>query len=731
MGAGVAKLGAMQPLPLAPAGSVMIGDGVAFAEEDCGSGAIFVWGQATWSWDSSDPGAKRLAAVQLVNAGVCRQRDIADALGVNETTVWRWREEYADGGMGALLPMRHGPKSPSKLTEAKVAEIQALRDVGTTIAETAARTGVSTFSVRRATQSVRALTQPSSSAAVVANDADQETLGDLVPLARPSARTAERAAASAGLLDEAAPVICEGASLSLVGSLLILPALAATGLIEAATALYGVGRKVGGVRRPAFYGLRSLILSVVFSCLVGEPRAEGATRLDPVAVGRLLGLDRAPEVKRLRFRLAELARERQADELVMALAQRHVDAHPETVGLLYIDGHVRAYHGGAEIPKAHVARIRLAMPAEVDTWVTDRFGDGLLVWQSAPGASLAGELKATVDKVRELLGPDARPTLCFDRGGWSPKLFAQLVLAGFDILTYRKYSKRPEPRSSFVNHEFRDDLGHTQHYLLADRAVRIPYDSKRRQFACRQIVKLDEVTGHQTQILTTRDDVDPAVVAHAMFSRWRVENFFRYMRAHYALDALDAYETHPDDPDRLVANPAKRKAVRHAAEAAVSIACAETNRGQASFDRVDANEKLIEAYAGAQAELDTRKAAAKAIPTKVPLSVVRPDAVRIDVERKRIMDAIRMATYNAESALARLVAPHYARAEDEARSLLHEIFKASADMEIVGTTLHVRIDPLSAPRRTRALAGLCAELTATKTCYPGTQLTLAYSVKER
>ena len=52
-------------------------------------------------------------------------------------------------------------------------------------------------------------------------------------------------------------------------------------------------------------------------------------------------------------------------------------------------------------------------------------------------------------------------------------------------------------------------------------------------------------------------------------------------------------------------------------------------------------------------------------------------------------------------------------------------------MEIVGTTLHVRIDPLSAPRRTRALAGLCAELTATKTCYPGTQLTLAYSVKER
>jgi hypothetical protein len=731
MGAGVAKLGMMQPLPLAPAGSVMIGDGVAFAEEACGSGAIFVWGQATWSWDGSDPGARRLAAVQLVNAGagVCRQRDVADALGVNETTVWRWREEYADGGMGALLPIRHGPKSPSKLTETKVAEIQALRDAGKTIAEAAATAGVSTFSVRRATGPARAVRRAAPSGPVVQNDGDEEAAGDLAPLAKPAKRAAERAAASVGLLGEAAPVICEGSSLPLVGALLILPALAATGLLEAATAVYGAGRKVGGLHRSAFYGLRSLVLSVVFSCLAGEPRAEGAARLDPVAVGRLLGLDRAPEVKRLRFRLAELGRERKADELVMALAQRHADAHPEAVGLLYIDGHVRAYHGGAEIPKAHVARIRLAMPAEVDTWVTDRFGDGLLVWQSAPGASLAGELKLTVDKVRALLGPDARPTLCFDRGGWSPKLFAQLTLAGFDILTYRKGAKRPEPAAAFADHEFCDDLGHIQRYLLSDRAVRIPYDNKKRRFACRQIVKLDEATGHQTQILTTRDDPDPALVAHAMFSRWRVENFFRYMRAHYALDALDAYETLPDDPDRLVANPAQRKAARHAAEAARSIAGAEANRGRASFERLDANEALVDAYAGAQAELDTRKAATKAIPAKAPLSVVRPDAVRIDVERKRIMDAIRMATYNAESSLARLLAPHYARAEDEARSLLREAFKTSADLEVRGGALHVRIEPLSAPRHTRAIAALCEELNATETVYPGTNLKLVYSMK--
>jgi hypothetical protein len=43
--------------------------------------------------------------------------------------------------------------------------------------------------------------------------------------------------------------------------------------------------------------------------------------------------------------------------------------------------------------------------------------------------------------------------------------------------------------------------------------------------------------------------------------------------------------------------------------------------------------------------------------------------------------------------------------------------------------LHVRLDPASSPRRSNALAELCVELTDTATCYPGTDLTLAYSVK--
>ena len=88
-----------------------------------------------------------------------------------------------------------------------------------------------------------------------------------------------------------------------------------------------------------------------------------------------------------------------------------------------------------------------------------------------------------------------------------------------------------------------------------------------------------------------------------------------------------------------------------------------------------------------------------------------------------------MSAYNTESALARLLRPHYARGNDEARALLREAFTLPGDLHITGDTLHVRLDPASAPRRSRALASLCTQLTETATRYPGTDLTIAYSVK--
>ena len=714
MGLAASTLDAMVPLPLTPAGAVRVGPGVAFLQDEAGAGSVFLWGMAGWCWEPGDEVARRLAAVQLVNSKAARQRQVAEVFGVDEDTVMLWRRAYRADGAAGLAPRRPGPQGPSKLTDALADEIRALRAQGVTLAEIAGRCSVSTGTVRRALVT----TAPPVAEPVTGSGAGSS----LEPLAAPADRSAERQAARAGVITEAEPRICEGASLPLAGALVVLPALATTGLLGAADKVYATGRA-------AFYGLRSMILAVVFAAVLGEPRAEGLTRLNPTDVGRLLGLDRAPEVNTMRRRMAELAGLGRADQLIDALARRHLEVHPDVSGIFYVDGHVRAYHGGADVPKAHVARIRLAMRAEVDTWVCDRNGDGILVWASPPGASLTGELRDTTTKIRTLVGPDARPTICFDRGGWSPKLFAELASAGFEILTYRKGPAPTEPISAFAEHTYTDDHHRTHTYLLADRRVRLSYDKNKRRFACRQITRLDPASGHQTQIITTRTDPDPAPIAHAMFNRWSQENFFRYMRAHYGLDALDSYTTTPDDPTRMAPNPDRRAADRELRDARRRLADCETTEGKASLAGRTPTPELQDAFAAARSEIDRLTAAAKAIPAKVPLDQARPGAVRVDPERKRIHDAIRMATYNAESTLTRLLAPHYPRADDEARTLLREAFHTPADLQIIGDHLHVTLNPLSAPRRTRAIAALCNDLTATRTRYPGTNLTLVYTTK--
>ena len=228
-----------------------------------------------------------------------------------------------------------GPKGASKLTPQLVERIAGLDAAGATLRQIAAATGVSTFSVRNALGRVASGGRPAAGAAEdsAGRDAGDGDAGQgaVVPvLPDPVPRDGERALARWGLLGEGAgPVFAPGARYPLAGLLLALPALEATGLLEAA-------REVYGRRKDGFYGLTATLLTVVFLALAGEPRAEGATRVPPAALGRVLGLDRAPEVKTIRRKLGELAAAGKAAELVMALARRHAAARPDALGFLYV-----------------------------------------------------------------------------------------------------------------------------------------------------------------------------------------------------------------------------------------------------------------------------------------------------------------------------------------------------------------------------------------------------------
>jgi len=270
---------------------------------------------------------------------------------------------------------------------------------------------------------------------------------------------------------------------------------------------------------------------------------------------------------------------------------------------------------------------------------------------------------------------------------------------------------------------------------------------KGRVLSLRQVTRRKPAPGgttRQVHILTTRsrDDLPAPGVIYRMTSRWREENYFRYARTHFALDALDSYAVTPDDPARLVPSPVKKtasaavKAARHAlarAEAARQEKLAALRHPAPGTSTVITNKMLARLDAPVQAartRLEAARAAAKATPAKIPLSQHNPEMVRLDTETKLITHAIRMAACNAETILARALHGHYARAGDEAFALIREGLNASGDIIPGDGVLRVRLDPLTAPRRTRALQALCQQLNATQTRYPGTSLILRYEVKE-
>jgi transposase len=738
----MARMLSQLPLPLLPPGAAEIAPDVGLLAGEDG-GLVVVHGLATFAWDAGDEAGRRLAAVQLVRLRAASQGQVAEAFGVDPATLWRWDQAVASGGVAGLVPARRGPKGASKLTPQLAERIAGLDAAGQTLRQIAAATGVSTFTVRTALGRVRPGSQDAGrGGAPDQRDVETAAADEPLPvLPDPVPRDAERALARWGLLGEGAePVFAPGARYPLAGLLLALPALEGTGLL-------GCARQVYGQLKNGFYGLASTLLTLVFLALAGEPRAEGATRVPPAALGRVLGLDRAPEVKTIRRKLAELAAAGQAAELIMALARHHAAARAGALGFLHADGHARVYYGTRTVQKTHVARLKFPAPATVETWVTDAGGDPVFMVIAEPSDSLAGELRRLLPQLRQVVGQDRRVTVCFDRGGWSPALFADITGAGFDLLTWRKGPAPDLPADTFTTITCTDDRCREHEYDLADTTVELGiHDGPRKgqTVSLRQVTRRVPARGggtRQIHALTSRTDLAAGEVCWRLTSRWREENYFRYARIHFALDALDSHAATPDDPGRLVPNPAKKTATAQVRHAEILAAAAQAQRdaslaalrnpppGQPvtiTNQMINALDTPVEA---AWTELQAAADAADAVSARIRLGEIAPDMVRLEAEVKQITHAIRMAAYNAETTLARALEGHYARAGDEAYALIREALTASGDICPGHGELLIRLDPLTAPRRTQALAALCDQLTQAQACYPGTDLVLRYEVK--
>ena len=725
-------------------------------EDQC---VVVVAGLPVHHYRADDSVAESYAMVFLVESGFAQQTEVARAFARSVRTVRRYQERYQQGGMAALGRGDGWRRGRRRVASKRLRSIERLKSQELSNREIAGRLGVTENAIRKLvgpSKPAEQLAFAAPTAAVpskppepspVATDKDAtndrgapasgrdgveqvaEDDSEPVPMSLDrdaSDRTLDRLLAYMGLLDDAAPLFRDGERVPGAGVLLAMPLLVDSGLFRISRKLYG---EIG----PAFYGLRTTLLTLLLMALLRIQRPEHLKERDPAAFGRLLGLDRAPEVKTVRRKLTRLAAYHRAEQLGAELARRRVDQRGHLMGFLYVDGHVRAYHGKRTVSKAYVARRHLAMPATCDYWVNDRSGDPLLVITGEINTALTQAFPNLLREVRSVVG-ERRVTIVFDRGGWSPKLFQTMLANGFDILTYRKGKCRRIDEKRFVRRRAKLD-GRWVVYPLHNQAVRFLKGKLR----LRQVTRLCD-DGHQTQVITSRWDLRDIEVAYRMFDRWRQENFFKYMREEFLLDALVDYQIEPEDPTRTVPNPERRALDKQIRAARAEVAKLEQQYGAAAADNTERSRPTMRGFKIAHGRLGKKLRTARAyvaklvdqrqgVPERVEIHDLSDRAlVKLATERKHLTDILKMLAYQAESDLLALLRPHYARADQEGRTLLHDVFAVAGDIRVSDSELHITLAPLSSPHRTRALDALAGILDQTATIFPGSRLRMRFAV---
>ncbi|WP_427016417.1 putative transposase [Pseudarthrobacter sp. P1] len=512
------------PLPVAMVlDAAPLGLAGSLERDGAGGGAVYLHGQVVFSWDAGDEAARRWAAVKLAQMKAAPVGEVAAAFEVTPGMVWLWGQLLAAGGIVSLVPEKKGPKKASRLSGDVIARIVELRGTGLSQQAVGDAVGVSEFSVRRALklaagQGAEAAQTPTGEP----EPAPAPVAAELPVLPAPVARSVERAAA--GVPGCAAPVFAPAARIPHAGLFLAFPALERSGLLACA-------RETLGALPNGFYGLDTILIDAVLRALAGQARAEGATRFTPQDLGRILGLDRAPEVKTIRRKIGRLAETGKAAELIAALAAHHLHAAgpggENLAAVLYVDGHVRAYQGTKKIGKLYSTRLKFPVPATEETWVSDAHGSPVLLVMADPGASLASELRRILPELRTIIGDSRRVLVGFDRGGWSPALFAHMAAQGFDVLTWRKGKTEDIDASLFTEVSHTDGHGETRSWPVADTLVDLPLAGSKTTgevFQTRQITRTVPTAGgatRQIHILTTDHDLPAGEAVYRMGARWR------------------------------------------------------------------------------------------------------------------------------------------------------------------------------------------------------------------
>ncbi len=718
-------------LPLQPAHATPIASSFSWA----------VIGDQAWYFSNLEPfdchaaqdsRAQALRIARFSTAAGVRVVDLARAFGVSRPTVYRAVKLLNARGEAAFgAPQR--PRRRTVISPAMARRAETMLASGTSGRACARVLGVSHSTFHENLRS-GVLQAPVVEGAAASERSQRSKEARRPAMGRACHDVEGRLLASTGMREEAAPRFdTKALAVERGGVLAALPMLLREGLLETAHRV---------LRLPAgFYGLSTVLILLAFMTLARVRTPERLRYQAPGEWGLLLGLDRCPEVKTLRRKVAALAASPETVEAWQrALGRSWLEDGSQDWMTLAVDGHVKVYHGKGKVPKHFVSRQKLCLPAAASYWINALSGAPLVCLHKDLDGTMVRALEQDVVPELETLGvvtgdagdllrggPPA-VTLVFDREGWSPDRFRRLARRGIAVITWHKNFKGKD----WAVEDFTEctvplhgPAGTTSTQVrLAEKKIALA-----KGYKVRQIRRLLD-HGRQVPLITTHPGMAMEEVAGAMFSRWVQENFFKYMRDAYNLDALpeQGFETLNDDT--LVVHPAMRT-VRTAIrkhQARLAQLQVRVARATAKSKATDALAAEVGALEEALAELKERRSTL-ASHVRVGERADRDKPDTLPRTRRLLIDLVRMICYRAETRMMAPVIRGKAR-PNTVRTLLAALMTADASIEPDHESGILRVNILGLANNAieKALLPLIEELNQTRTVYPGTNLRLVYDI---
>jgi len=753
-------------LPLISDDASRISDLISVARRD-GLWFYFCGTQPVFQHREGDLRSFRMFTAQLCVQGVCKQADIIRAIGVSKSSVLRSVKKYRQEGVQGFYKTRRSRGAPV-MTRQVIQEAQQLFQEGYSKAEVARELGVPYDTLRKAIDQGRLelpdlpadrqhqapSLAPRTKIATAPSDKSTRSTQDQAAgqeMGIACTRPIERVLAALGKLPGGASTQFEPCrDVSFGGVLCALPALEQNGLFRH---LRSTLPTLAG-----YYTTLHVILLLAYMALCRIRVVEQLQYESPGELGKLMGLDRVPEVRCLRKKVTLLSQgqDGKAGEIWNGLLSKDwMEQEPELAGALYVDGHVRLYHGKkTKLPRRYVSRQRLCLRGTTDYWVNDALGQpffsiertidhGILeaiendvvprLLNDVPGQPTKKELEDDPYRSRFLM--------IFDREGYSPSFFGRMWQKHrIACITYHKFPKEDWPESEFSEVTATMPNGEVVRMKLAERGSLVGTEDP---VWMREVRKLTS-SGHQTSLISMAYGQLGLQDAVALFSRWCQENFFRYMMEHYAIDALSEYRTEEiPETNRPVVNPAWRELDRQSRSAKGKLTqrqarfAALTLKSEADEAKTAKWEKqksgLREEIEHLEYEVDSLKEQMNSILKHLEWDEFPEDAKfeRLAPSRKRLTDTVKLVAYRAETAMSNLLRDSLRR-QDDSRSLVRDLLRSDADLIPHPDTnvLEVRVHTLANPRSNRAIHHLLDHLNAAECTYPGTDFRLTYSLGE-